>query len=77
MKDKKRPPKENGDLIGEVVEVERKYVNETEGLVEVSFQIPCHDWKKLKRSIQWHRVEKLLAEVRNKYIRKNRQGKTG
>lgn len=71
MKDKKRPPKENGDLIGEVVEVERKYVNETEGLVEVSFQIPCHDWKILKKSFPWLLVEKQLREIRSKYIQKN------
>ena len=44
--------------LGEIVEYERKYINEKEGLVEVSFQIPCHDWTKLKRSILWRLVEK-------------------
>lgn len=57
-------------LIGEIVEYERKYINEKEGLVEVSFQIPFHDWTKLKRSILWCLVEKQLLEIRNRYIRK-------
>lgn len=59
-------------LIGEIVEYERKYISEKEGLVEVSFQIPCHDWMKLKRSNPWCLVEKQLLEIRNKYIRKSR-----
>lgn len=57
-------------LIGEIVEYERKYINEKEGLVEVSFQIPCHDWMKLKKSIPWRLVEKQLLEIRSKYSRK-------
>lgn len=56
-------------LIGEIVEYEIKYINEKEGLVEVSFQIPCHDWMKLKRSNLWRLVEKQLLKIRNKYIR--------
>ena len=60
----------NDSLIGEIVEYERKYINEKEGLVEVSFQIPCRDWMILKKSIQWHWMGKKLREIRNKYIRK-------
>lgn len=55
-------------LIGEIVEYEIKYINEEDGLVEVSFQIPCRDWMKLKRSNPWCLVEKQLLEIRNKYI---------
>lgn len=57
-------------LIGEIVEYEIKYINEEDGLVEVSFQIPYHDWMKLKKSIPWRLVEKQLLEIRSKYIRK-------
>lgn len=57
-------------LIGEIVEYEIKYINEEDGLVEVSFQIPCRDWMKLKRSNPWCLVKKQLLEIRNKYIRK-------
>lgn len=56
--------------IGEIIETERKYVSEADGLVEVSFQIPCRDWMILKKSIQWHWMGKKLREIRNKYIRK-------
>ena len=56
--------------VGEIIETERKYVSEADGLVEVSFQIPCRDWMILKKSIQWHWMEKKLREIRNKYIRK-------
>lgn len=59
-------------LIGEIVEYEIKYINEKEGLVEVSFQISCHDWMKLKKSNPWRLVEKQLLEIQNKYIRKSR-----
>ena len=55
--------------LGEIVEYERKYINEKECLVEVSFQIPCHDWMKLKKSNLWRLVEKQLLKIRNKYIR--------
>ena len=57
-------------LIGEIVEYEIKYINEKDALVEVSFQIPYHDWMKLKKSIPWRLVEKQLLEIRSKYIRK-------
>lgn len=50
---KKRLSKEDDSLIGKVVEIEKKYINEKDGLVEVSFQVPCHDWKRLRNSIQW------------------------
>ena len=56
--------------VGEIIETERKYVSEADGLVEVSFQIPYHDWMKLKKSISWRLVEKQLLEIRSKYIRK-------
>lgn len=46
--------------VGEIIETERKYVSEADGLVEVSFQIPCRDWMILKKSIQWHWMEKKL-----------------
>lgn len=36
--------------------------------MEISFQIPYHDWKILKKSFPWLLVEKQLREIRNKYI---------
>lgn len=63
----------NNTLIGEVVEIKKEYVNETDCLVEVSFQIPYHDWKILRKSIQWLQVEKRLEEIRNKHIQRSLQ----
>lgn len=71
---KKRLSKEDS-LIGKIVEIERKYINEKDGLVEVSFQVPCHDWKELRNSIQWHLMEKRLEEIQSKYSRKSHQVK--
>lgn len=75
MKYKKRLSKENDSLVGRIIEFERKYVNQTDGLVEISFQLPCHDWKRLRKSILWHQLEKHLEEIRSKYIQKNHQEK--
>ena len=72
---KKRLSKEDDSLIGKVVEIEKKYINEKDGLVEVSFQVPCHDWKRLRTSIQWNLIEKRLEEIQSKYNRKNHQVK--
>ena len=72
---KKRLSKEDDSLIGKVVEIEKKYINEKDGLVEVSFQVPCHDWKRLRNSIQWNLIEKRLEEIQSKYNRKNHQVK--
>lgn len=52
--------------IGAVVELEEKYINQSDGLVTVSFQIPCHDWSLLKTSSEWHLVEKWLEEIRKR-----------
>ena len=68
---KTRLPKNNGSLIGDIVEVERKCLNQTDGLVKVSFRIPSRDWKRLKKSIPWSLVEKELWRIRSKYIQKN------
>ena len=62
--EKNRPPKNNGGLIGDIVEKEGKYINQTDTLVEVSFRIHSHDWKKLKKSIPWRLVEKELWKNR-------------
>ena len=61
--------------LSKVVEIEKKYINEKDGLVEVSFQVPCHDWKRLRNSIQWNLIEKRLEEIQSKYNRKNHQVK--
>lgn len=58
--------------IGEIKEFERQYVNQAYSLVTVSFQIPCHDWKQLKKSVAWQLLEKHLEEIRNKYNQKSR-----
>lgn len=70
IREKQKTTDASDSLIGEIVEYERKYISEKEGLVEVSFQIPCHDWMKLKRSNPWHLVEKQLLEIRSKYSQK-------
>lgn len=70
IRGKQKTIEANDSLIGKIVEYERKYINEEDGLVEVSFQIPCHDWMKLKRSNPWRLVEKQLLEIRSKYSRK-------
>lgn len=67
---KKRPPAKDS-LIGKIVELEMKYANENEPLARISFQIPYHDWKILKKSFPWLLVEKQLREIRSKYIQKN------
>lgn len=67
----KRAINKNNSLIGEIVEIERKYANQSEGLVKISFQIPYRDWKRLKKSDPWLGVKKQLLEIGNKYIRKN------
>ena len=75
---KKRLSKEDDSLIGKVVDIEKKYINEKDGLVEVSFQVPCHDWKRLRNSIQWNLIEKRLEEIQSKYNRmilRDRSGK--
>lgn len=41
---RKKIPNVNDSLIGKIVEAKRKYINENEALVEISFQIPYHDW---------------------------------
>lgn len=59
--------------IGAVVELEKRYINQADGLVTVSFQIPCHDWNLLKTSSEWCLVEKQLEEIRNRHIQMSRQ----
>ena len=68
---RKKIPNVNDSLIGKIVEAKRKYINENEALVEISFQIPYHDWRILKKSNLWFQVERQLQEIESKYIRKS------
>lgn len=58
-----------------VVTMERCFIDQDDHPVTVSFQVPCHDWKRLRNSIQWNLIEKRLEEIQSKYNRKNHQVK--
>ena len=56
---------------GTLKESYRRFINQNDGQVIVSFQLSCHDWNLLKKSAQWNFVEKYLEENRSKHIQKN------
>ncbi len=53
-------------IMYEITEHEKQYINQDDALVTVSFQLPRHDWNLLKTSNVWHQFEKLLQETQNK-----------
>lgn len=44
---------------------ERKYINQDDVQVTVSFQLPFRDWLTIEKSNEWCQIEKLLLEIRN------------
>ena len=57
----------------EIIIREKKYINQAEAQVEVSFQLPFHDWSMLEKSDAWCQVERFLQGLRNKHNQMFRQ----
>lgn len=49
----------------EITEHEKRYVNQTDAMVVVSFQLPLNEWNLLKTSIEWRLVEKMIEKMGN------------
>lgn len=64
-------------IMYEITEQEKQYINQDDALVTVSFKLPRRDWNLLKTSNVWHQFEKLLRETRNKHTQKCLQEKGG
>lgn len=54
----------------EIVVHEKRYINQDDVRVTVSFQLPFHDWSILEKSNAWHQVEALLQEIQHKHSRR-------
>lgn len=52
---------------------ERKYINQDDVQVTVSFQLPFRDWLTIEKSNEWCQIEKLLLEIRNTHNQKYHQ----
>ena len=50
--------------VGVIKEIGKRYINQAEDQVIVSFELPLHDWCLLKRSAEWSLIEKRLMEIR-------------
>ena len=50
-----------------VVTMERCFIDQDDHPVTVSFQLLCHDWKKIEKSDKWHQVEKKILKSQSKY----------
>ena len=53
--------KESEKMKGVIIQ-ERKYINQADGQVIVSFQLASRDWLKLENSTEWRRVEEMILE---------------
>lgn len=53
---------------------ERKYLNEEDAQVTVSFQLTSHDWCLLQKMPEWIQVEKQILEIQKGYSQKRHQG---
>lgn len=53
--------------IGAIKEIRKRYINQAEDQVIVSFELPVHDWCLLKRSTEWSLVEKRLMEIQSRH----------
>ena len=53
---------------------ERKYLNEEDAQVTVSFQLTAHDWCLLQKMPEWIQVEKQILEIQKGYSQKRHQG---
>lgn len=65
-------------MMDEVVTMERCFIDQDDHPVTVSFQLLCHDWKKIEKSDKWHQVEKKILKSQSKYnqmILRDRSGK--
>ena len=54
-------------ILFKVIDVERQYINETEALTTVSFQLPFSCWSQLQKSPEWHRFQARLQEIQSRY----------
>ena len=75
-------PRESGGVnmrrgMYEIATYEKKYINQDDALVVVSFQLPRRDWNLLENSDVWCQFEKLLLETRNKHTQKCHREKGG
>ncbi len=48
----------------EIMAHEIRYINQDKPHVSVLFQLPSHDWEKLKVSNEWQQIEELLQEMK-------------
>ena len=75
-------PRESGGVnmrrgMYEIATYEKKYINQDDALVVVSFQLPRRDWNLLENSDVWCQFEKLLRETRSKHTQKCHREKGG
>lgn len=56
-----------------IIVTERKYINQVDAQVTISFQLASRDWLKLEKSAGWHQVEEMILEIQNKHNQKSRQ----
>lgn len=52
----------------EITVLEKKYINQDDAKVKVSFELPARDWSLIENSDGWHQVQHLLQEIQNKHI---------
>lgn len=50
---------------------ERKYINQENGRVIVSFELSSHDWLKVENSDAWKEVVRMLQEIQSKHNQKS------
>ena len=58
-----------------IIVTEKKYINQADARVTISFQLDAHDWLQLENSIEWRQVEEMILEAQNKHTQKFRQGR--
>lgn len=62
-----------------IIVTERKYINQVDAQVTISFQLASHDWLKLEKSAEWHQVEEMrkrLSRCRKKKKHCKKQERT-
>ena len=55
-------------MLYEIITYSKKYINQDDAQVLVTFQLPSRDWLKLENSVEWRRIEELLREMKNTHI---------
>ena len=48
---------------GTVTVHEKRYMNQPDSLVTVSFQLSGPEWNQLKNTDEWHRIKEMLEEI--------------